>query len=90
MIPLDGSIPTVLLIWFQAIADAIPTQPSSARERLSFELGSILTYQLRARARACEHWARHVARFEGGRYEDEVQQAEATLGCGNDGGGRER
>ena len=41
MIPLDGSIPTVLLIWFQAIADAIPTRARTTVMELVF--GCMLT-----------------------------------------------
>lgn len=50
-------------------------------ERLSFELGSILTRQLHDVPRACEHWAAHRARFERGRYEPDVVRAVAALGC---------
>lgn len=55
--------------------------PSATRERLSFELGSILTYQLRDRERACRHWARHRREAPGGRYERELDQALSGLGC---------
>jgi hypothetical protein len=41
MIPLDGSIPTVLLIWFQTIADAIPTRARTTVMELVF--GCMLT-----------------------------------------------
>ena len=41
MIPLDSSIPTVLLIWFQAIADAIPTRARTTVVELVF--GCMLT-----------------------------------------------
>ena len=41
MIPLDSSIPTVLLIWFQTIADAIPTRARTTVVELVF--GCMLT-----------------------------------------------
>jgi hypothetical protein len=36
MIPLDGSIPTVLLIWFRTIADAVPTRACTTVMELIF------------------------------------------------------
>ncbi len=53
----------------------------ATRERLSFELGSILTHQLSEHARACAHWAAHVRAFPSGRYDLEIAQARETLGC---------
>ena len=41
MIPLDSSIPTVLLIWFQTIADAIPIRARTTVMELVF--GCMLT-----------------------------------------------
>jgi transmembrane sensor len=55
----------------------------ATRERLSFELGALLTYQVGDRLRACAHWRRHRARFGAGRYEDEVERAWERLGCGD-------
>ena len=69
----------------RALRDAIPTQPSPTRERLSFELGSLLTHQLRDPARACAHWRWHQGQFDGGRYRDEVTRAERALGCAGTG-----
>jgi transmembrane sensor len=69
----------------RALRDAIPTQPPSTRERLSFELGSLLTHQLRDPARACAHWRWHQGQFDGGRYREEVARAERALGCGGTG-----
>jgi transmembrane sensor len=60
---------------------AIPAQPAPMRERLSFELGSLLTYQMRDAHRACAHWASHQRRFQGGRYRDEVMRARRALAC---------
>ncbi len=53
----------------------------ATRERLSFELGSILTHQLSDTARACVHWAAHVRSFPSGRYDLEIAQARESLGC---------
>ncbi len=47
------------------------------RERFSYELGSILTYQLGDRASACRHWQEHARRYPDGRYQTEVLQAAA-------------
>jgi len=52
-----------------------------ARETLSFELGSMLTNQLADRQRACAHWARHLRRYERGRYAVEIAQARRRLRC---------
>jgi hypothetical protein len=52
-----------------------------AEERLSFELGSILTHHIGDRARACRHWTAHLRRHGGGRYSREIALAEATAGC---------
>jgi transmembrane sensor len=60
---------------------AIPAQPAPMRERLSFELGSLLTYQMHDVHRACAHWASHQRRFQGGRYRDEVMRARRALAC---------
>jgi transmembrane sensor len=67
-----------------ALASALQTR---ADERLSFELGAILTRQLRDATRACEHWSAHRARFERGRYEREISLARAELRCASFGGG---
>ncbi len=53
----------------------------ASRERLSFELGSILTRQIRDPRRACAHWRQHVAAFPLGRYEREVGAVREQLGC---------
>jgi transmembrane sensor len=55
--------------------------PDSTDERLSFELGTILTHQLHDVPRACAHWARHAARHPGGRYAADVAAAMTGLGC---------
>lgn len=60
---------------------AMRKQPAATRERLSFELGSLLTYQLKDARRACAHWARHERQFRRGRYVEEVQRARGTLSC---------
>jgi transmembrane sensor len=55
----------------------------ATRERLSFELGSILTYQLADRPRACAHWSEHRRLHRSPRYDAEVSRAMAHLACGN-------
>jgi transmembrane sensor len=52
-----------------------------SRERLSFELGTILTHHLRETTAACRHWRRHLARFGRSRYGDEIDKARRQLGC---------
>ncbi|HLK90662.1 MAG TPA: FecR domain-containing protein [Polyangia bacterium] len=54
------------------------------RERESFELGTVLSYHLPDRTRACAHWARHARAFPAGRYAPEIADAQETLHC--DGG----
>jgi transmembrane sensor len=51
------------------------------RERLSFELGSLLTHQLHDARRACAHWAWHERSFRGGIYRDEVARSRDALKC---------
>ncbi|MEZ4446723.1 MAG: hypothetical protein R3B72_47030 [Polyangiaceae bacterium] len=55
------------------------------RERLSYERGSLLTYQQNDKARGCAHWAQHLATFPHGRYRADVHRAMKHLGCGKDG-----
>jgi hypothetical protein len=50
-------------------------------EVLSYELGTILARHLGDPARACRHWARHVERFDGGRYAAQIERSRATLDC---------
>ena len=56
------------------------------RERLSFELGSVLSYHLYDGARACAHWAAHERAFPGGHYAQEVSDARTILHCDGQGG----
>jgi hypothetical protein len=51
------------------------------RERLSFELGEVLSFHLADGARACAHWADHLRAFPAGHYADEVSDARRILGC---------
>ena len=51
------------------------------RERLSFELGLIYTWQLKDPAAACAHWAQHRREYPTGRFASEVKRSAATLGC---------
>jgi len=53
-------------------------------ERLSYELGTILTDRLTDRTRACRHWDEHGRRFGRGRYAREVTTARVKLHCGGD------
>ncbi|MHB8875432.1 MAG: FecR domain-containing protein [Myxococcaceae bacterium] len=55
--------------------------PASTRERLSYELGAILTRQLADKVRACAHWQAHLEGFPDGRYGREVSQAREELRC---------
>jgi len=60
---------------------AIPSQPAPLRERLSFELGSLLTHQIGDARRACAQWRWHERLFPGGIYRDEVARARRALAC---------
>lgn len=51
------------------------------RERLSFELGLIYTWQLKDPAAGCAHWAQHRLEYPAGRFASEVNRSAATLGC---------
>lgn len=55
------------------------------RERFSYEIGSILTYQLAQHREACSHWEVHLARYPGGRYSRDVLQAMAEAQCAGSG-----
>ncbi|WP_233601607.1 FecR domain-containing protein [Corallococcus sp. AB038B] len=63
------------------LEESMRKQPVATRERLSFELGSLLTYQLKDAQRACAHWARHEQQFRRGHYAEAVQRARGTLSC---------
>jgi transmembrane sensor len=66
----------------EQLASALSHEPSAAtKERLSFELGSLLTYQLHDAKRACAHWAAHRRAYERGRYDAEVHTATQHLAC---------
>ncbi len=51
------------------------------RERLSFELGLIYTWQLKDPAAGCAHWVEHRQEYPQGRFGVEVERAAAALGC---------
>jgi transmembrane sensor len=53
----------------------------TTRERLSYELGSLLTYQLKQNDRACRHWKRHLRSFSPTRYRADVERARKLLDC---------
>lgn len=55
--------------------------PDATSERLSYELGDILTWQLKDTARACEVWSNLRAQHPNGRYSTEVKRATDSLGC---------
>lgn len=55
--------------------------PAATRERLSYELGAILTVQLGDKVRGCAHWSQHLRQFPHGRYDREVSQARSKLEC---------
>lgn len=51
------------------------------RERLSWELGSVLTWQTKDVPAACWHWTIHLKTYPRGRYDLEVTRAVAALEC---------
>ncbi|MFT3707112.1 MAG: FecR domain-containing protein [Archangium sp.] len=51
------------------------------RERLSFELGLIYTWQLKDPVAACAHWKQHRREYPEGRFDVEVDRALETMGC---------
>jgi transmembrane sensor len=53
----------------------------ATRERLSFELGTILSRPGSDGQRACAHWRDHAKRFAQGRYDREIEQAVKRLNC---------
>lgn len=64
------------------LRDALPRVSDAAmRERFSFELGTVLTQQLRATSEACAHWRRHLRRFGATRYGPEIRAAQRELAC---------
>jgi transmembrane sensor len=63
------------------LARGMASQPRPMRERLSFELGSLLTHQIRDARRACAHWDWHERTFRGGSYRNEVARSQRALGC---------
>jgi hypothetical protein len=54
--------------------------PAAARERLSFELGELLTKAWETE-RACRHWKDHAWRYPAGKFDEQVQAARAELSC---------
>ena len=54
--------------------------PAAAREKLSFELGDLLTNE-RATDRACRHWKDHSWRYPAGKFDEQVQAARVELNC---------
>jgi hypothetical protein len=54
---------------------------SSTRERMSYELGTLLGQHLRDAAAACRHWRRHLRSFGAVRYGVEIEAARRQLGC---------
>src|SRR5204863_543434 len=65
----------------RALRRSLSIQPNPMREQLSFELGSLLTHQIRDPRRACMQWAWHDRHFPEGRYRGEVARAREALGC---------
>lgn len=59
-----------------------PLAPTT-RERLSFELGTIVANHLHEKPRACSHWIRHQAQFPGGRYARQIAEIQGRLRCPN-------
>lgn len=54
--------------------------PSAAREKLSFELGDLLTKSWETQ-RACRHWKDHAWRYPAGKFDEQVQTARTELDC---------
>jgi transmembrane sensor len=52
------------------------------REVLSYELGMLLSTQVRDEAGACAHFAAHRQQFPAGRYARAIERVEARLRCG--------
>lgn len=73
-----GSFEEAVNVLTRALVEA---PPDATRERLGFELGSILTHQLHDVPRACAQWARYRAEHPAGRYAREVSAAIDELGC---------
>ena len=66
----------------QVLNEALTEAPNAAtRERLGFELGSLLTHQLHDAPRACAFWSAFRREHPHGRYEEELTSTVATLGC---------
>jgi transmembrane sensor len=72
----------------RALRRALSVQPNPMREQMSFELGSLLTHQIRDARRACAQWAWHDRHFPDGRYQHEVAGARNALACRVRPGGR--
>jgi len=53
----------------------------STRERMSFELGTLLGQHLKQTAAACRHWRGHLKSFGARRYGVEIEAARRALGC---------
>ncbi|AGC45335.1 hypothetical protein MYSTI_04034 [Myxococcus stipitatus DSM 14675] len=70
------------------LEESMRKQPVATQERLSFELGSLLTYQLVDSRRACAHWDLHARQFRRGLYAEAVRRARETLSCERREGGR--
>lgn len=51
------------------------------REVLSYELGTILSTQLRDATSACAHWQAHREQFTAGRYARAIERVQERLGC---------
>lgn len=66
----------------QVLNTALQEAPTAAtRERLGFELGSLLTHQLHDVPRACAFWSTFRREHPHGRYEEELTSTVANLGC---------
>lgn len=66
----------------QVLNAALTEAPNAAtRERLGFELGSLLTHQLHDVPRACAFWSAFRREHPHSRYDEELSSTVATLGC---------
>lgn len=54
--------------------------PMAARERLSFDLGELLSWDEKP-DRACRHWKDHTWRYPAGKYDEQVKASQRELHC---------
>ena len=55
--------------------------PTGTADVLSYELGRLLERRVKDRAAACEHWRKHLERFETTRYRSRIERSMSKLAC---------